>query len=107
MQEEQCPFPSCEYKTPDVDPLIVVALITAHSAAHPAAPPAVRVAIEKLNAYDDQPSPQQLHVRIGLIFKVVRKTMSMLQRLPIETRLYNSLSVVTNLYVRSQWKPHR
>ncbi|KAH3710319.1 hypothetical protein DPMN_069794 [Dreissena polymorpha] len=48
MPEVQCPFPGCEYKTPDVDPLIVVALITAHSPAHPAAPPAVHVAVAKI-----------------------------------------------------------
>ncbi|KAH3877192.1 hypothetical protein DPMN_001051 [Dreissena polymorpha] len=30
----QCPFPDCAYTTEDLDPAIVAALITAHSAVH-------------------------------------------------------------------------
>ncbi len=36
MPVVQCPIEGCEYETPDVDPVVAAALITAHSTSHQA-----------------------------------------------------------------------
>ena len=34
MPSVQCPIPDCDYATPDLDPAVVAALITAHATVH-------------------------------------------------------------------------
>ena len=49
MPEVQCPIEGCEYTTPDVDPVIAAALITAHATSHRAPyGPAQAARVEKV-----------------------------------------------------------
>ena len=35
MPQVKCPIPGCDYETPDLDAVIVAALITTHATTHP------------------------------------------------------------------------
>lgn len=50
MPEIQCPIEGCEYKTPDVDPVVAAALITTHGTVHqtPTVPACTSARVEKV-----------------------------------------------------------
>ena len=48
MPEIACPVPGCDYITPDVDAVIVAALLTTHGSTHPRAAGTVRTEGPKL-----------------------------------------------------------